>query len=668
MAPTAGPVADCAVFFGSEGGDAEEAARQVEHELGSTHSLHAAAAALDSISFEHWVEIARAHANVVVLCVSTTGDGEAPLTMQHFWRRVRRKQLRSDALAGVRYALFGLGDSRYPKFNAVAKRLDVRLQQLGARRVVGSVFSDESDTAINNAGHDVALQNFIDALLPAVHETRTDALARNIPVLPASHSAHGQRIAVEFVARPEQETVVTHESAPSVQDKWRRKQACAPATAGAAVTQRALDEQLIDMSVVSVERLSSARLAEEANDPRDVRHVVLQSCVPLAYQPGDVLHIMPRNRASTVRSFCEMMGLEPQHQQGAHPVGSMNQYVRIWRAQAYSPEPVSAMLLNVAQPCSVWELVSAHFDILSIPRRSFFREMARLASEPRERARLQFFASSEGADERIQYTFRERRSILAVLRDFPSVRPSLEELILIMPRLRARAFSLASSFRKHGPHELHVCVALVKYYSVATRAQRVGVCSSFIESLAVGDTVPCWVSAGTFRFTKIIQGVQEAPMILVGPGTGIAPFRSLLHELDAARKSGTRNQDTGDILVFFGCRSAKDGDFLYQSELNEWHRTGLIALHVAFSRDAPGQKVYVQHLIEQERTSERVANVLLHPNAHVFVAGSAGAMPRSVRFAFQTCLQRHAHMSEHQAEAHLAVMSSSSRYQVESWN
>lgn len=305
---------------------------------------------------------------------------------------------------------------------------------------------------------------------------------------------------------------------------------------------------------------------------------------------------------------------------------------------------------------AVGPLVAGCVDVASAsPRRFFFEVLSHVATAPHEAERLQYFASAEGRDDLYQYNQREGtrasvctcihtntidagRTVVEVLTvDFPSATPSLEWLLQAAPRLQARAFSIASSPRAH-PGQLHLTVAVVQWTTPYKRQRQVGsialrplddaqivtmppmhhqgLCSSWLASLAPAAPVPVWVSRGSLSLPP-----PSTPLVLVGPGTGVAPLRSVLHERAALAASGS---PVAPSLLFFGCRSAS-GDCYYQ---HEWEGMGGVLWEgrvvVACSRDGPS-KVYVQ-----DKIREHGASVwrLLEGGAHVCVCGSANKMPQ----------------------------------------
>ena len=184
-------------------------------------------------------------------------------------------------------------------------------------------------------------------------------------------------------------------------------------------------------------------------------------------------------------------------------------------------------------------------------------------------------------------------------------------MIDLIPRLQPRAFSiaraseaattsLAAPARQNldaALRTLEVCVAVLSYKTPWKRP-RAGVCSTWLSKRSVGDAVPVWIGPGTFPEATGLA--TDAPLIMIGPGTGVAPMRAFLqarlHRRAIAAAQGAPSAalplPPPDVL-FFGCRGEKK-DYLYGDEWQALQASGQLVLHTAFSRDQ-GQKIYVQH-------------------------------------------------------------------------
>lgn len=274
----------------------------------------------------------------------------------------------------------------------------------------------------------------------------------------------------------------------------------------------------------------------------------------------------------------------------------------------------------------VLELVCSHVDFQGWPRRSFFRQAALLAKNDIHAQRLAYFASAEGVRDGMTYAKTEQHSCLEALRDFPSVRPPLDRLLELVPKLGPRHFSIASAPSAH-PQKIELLVALVEYETKLNVEKR-GVCSAFLSSVAdkVGTPagrprVPIWLSDGSLK----LPAHPGVPLILVGPGTGVAPFRSFLEDRQVQRKQAQPSIAFGDVHLFFGCRN-KGADFYFAEQWEEMLADGTLAgLHTAFSRDGDS-KVYVQQRIKDAGAAIwplLVGDDAGRPPAVVYVAGNA---------------------------------------------
>ena len=238
------------------------------------------------------------------------------------------------------------------------------------------------------------------------------------------------------------------------------------------------------------------------------------------------------------------------------------------------------------------------------------------------------------------------RGLIDLLLEFPGVIEDPAELAAVLPKLAPRLYSISSSPAAHAG-QVHTTVAVVRYNS--HNRERGGVCSTlFADRVTVSDRLPIYIHPNKkFRLPKN----PDAPIIMIGPGTGIAPFRGFLHE---RRAVGAKGQN----WLFFGDRSATT-DFLYRDELNAMQADGHLArLDTAFSRDQQ-QKVYVQ-----DRMLERGAEFWswLQNGASVYVCGDASRMARDVHTTLQTIVEKQGSMSSQAAGEYVDGMKDQHRY------
>jgi len=241
----------------------------------------------------------------------------------------------------------------------------------------------------------------------------------------------------------------------------------------------------------------------------------------------------------------------------------------------------------------------------------------------------------------------EGRDFIDLLNDFPPEELEPEDLYQILRKLPPREYSISSSYQSL-PDEVHITVGAVRYNTHGR--DRSGVCSvQFAERIQPGDTVPIYLKRNpNFKFPK--DG--DTPVIMIGPGTGIAPFRAQMQERE---EYGYK----GNTWLFFGDQHFTT-DFLYQTEWQEWLKDGFLEkMNVAFSRDTD-QKVYVQHRIAEH---SKEFNEWLEKGASIYICGDEKNMAKDVHQAIRNVLVKEQNLTEEDAESYLKQMKKDKRYQ-----
>jgi sulfite reductase (NADPH) flavoprotein alpha-component len=278
------------------------------------------------------------------------------------------------------------------------------------------------------------------------------------------------------------------------------------------------------------------------------------------------------------------------------------------------PQLVAAVLarLGLAGDAGLAEALSAERSLGAPPLRLLRAALDQIEDEAEATLLEDLCDDDEALD-----AYLAEHDLLDVLVEHPTVGFDAEELRALLPRLQPRTYSVASSPRHH-PGEVHLTVGIVRW----TRAgrERVGVASAHFERLALGETLPLYHTVSRhFRLPD-----EDAPLICIGPGTGVAPFRGFLQE--RARRGGPAP------WIFFGARH-RAHDFYYQDELERG------PLELAFSRDQP-ERVYVQHRL-RERADEVVA--WLERGAYLYLCGDASTMAPAVEGTLAEILSSRGH-------------------------
>lgn len=236
------------------------------------------------------------------------------------------------------------------------------------------------------------------------------------------------------------------------------------------------------------------------------------------------------------------------------------------------------------------------------------------------------------------------RELIDLFKEYPQQGLSVQDFIALLRPMPPRLYSIASSLSAHSD-EVHLTVAVVRYDSFGRK--RKGVCSSYLAE-RVGETIPCYFHPN--KNFKLPQN-QEAPVIMVGPGTGIAPFRAFIEERQTTGAPGKN-------WLFFGDRSQKT-DYLYGNEWETYRKDGILnELDLAWSRDQ-SEKVYVQH-----KMLEKGAELWkwLQDGAVFYVCGDASRMAKDVDQALRTIAQQHGSMNEEEATIWIKALQKEKRY------
>jgi sulfite reductase (NADPH) flavoprotein alpha-component len=367
-------------------------------------------------------------------------------------------------------------------------------------------------------------------------------------------------------------------------------------------------------------RLTENRLLCKPGSAKETRHFVVDlRGSGLHYKAGDSLGIFPSNRKSEVDEILQKLG-------------------------ASGDEMVSPAALKLPAPATLrWVLTDKL--ALSKPTRKFVETLAAKATNADEKARIAGLLAPESKD--MLTSFLEQREFVDLLEEFPSARLTVQEFVEHLRKLMPRLYSIASSSKVY-PSDVHLTVAIVRYET--NHRKRVGVCSTFLSDRAQVGATPVPVFVSDSHFGPPADGAKDC--IMVGPGTGIAPFRAFMQDRVASGAPG-RN------WLFFGDQK-RGTDFLYEEEWQLYlARKQLTRLDTAFSRDQL-LKVYVQ-----DRMRENAAELWswLKGGAHFYVCGDAKRMAKDVDTALHHIISQQGGMTAEGAIDYVKQMKKDKRYQ-----
>lgn len=524
------------ILFGTQTGTAESLAEDAA-ELARTKGYAPRVAELDEIEMDQLATM-----EDVLVVVSTYGEGEMPDNAELFWDALTSST--APRLEQLNFGVLALGDTGYEHFCQAGKLIDMRLEQLGAKRMLARVDCD--------VDYEEAAEAWIAEAIPE--------------------------------AAPGAATAVVEAPKRAAKSQWNRKNPY-------------------------VSTMLDNRILSGAKSAKEIRHIAFDlGDSGMTYEAGDALGVMPVNAPDLVEMWLDRLGADQDTIIDGHDV------------------PLGTLL-------------STGLEIMT-PSRELIRGLEPLVKD-QELSHVVGNGDKEALEDYLW-----GKDTLDLLNLNPALELDPAQIVGWLKPLQHRAYSISSSPNAH-PGEVHLTVAAVRWMYEG-RPHR-GVASTFLA-----DHVPEGASAGIFMTpNKAFRVPQDndLPMIMVGPGTGVAPFRAFLEERQARGAQGTN-------WLFFGDQH-RASDFIYQDEIGSFSDSGLLTrLDLAFSRDQ-ADKIYVQHRMIENGKDLFSA---LEDGGHFYVCGDATRMAKDVDAALHKIIAEHGGLSEDGAVAYVNELKREKRY------
>jgi len=366
-------------------------------------------------------------------------------------------------------------------------------------------------------------------------------------------------------------------------------------------------------------RLTENRALNRAGSAKETRHFVIDLADSgLTYKAGDSLGVFSTNRPELVVEL-------------------------LTRLHATGDELVSPAMLKLPAPIPLREALFSRLALAG-PTKKILETLAAHTPDPTEKEKIAGLLAPEAKEQLAAYL--AEREYVDVLAEFPHARLSPQSFVDHLRKLMPRLYSIASSSHPY-PREVHLTVAVVRYQT--NGRQRHGVCSTFLADRVVPGETPVPVFVSLSHFAPPADGARD--VIMVGPGTGVAPFRAFMQDRVATGATG-RN------WLFFGDQR-RATDFLYEEEWLGWQQQGkLTRLDVAFSRDQ-AEKIYVQ---DRMRQSGAELWAWLQGGAHFYVCGDAKRMAKDVDAALHEIIAQHGGLDAAAAADYVKQLKKDHRY------
>ena len=594
------------VFFGSQTGTGEEFAQRLVKNS-RLYGIKALVADPEEIDMEEILQLNEIPNAVAVFIMATYGEGDPTdnAVDLHEWLQ------QPNDLKGLAYSVFGLGNKTYEHYNVMGKFFDKRLNELNGKRLAPLGLGDDD----GNIEEDFVtwMNSFWPVLCNhlGISATEQDISMRQYRLL------NSEEIATDKVFKGEIARLKSYE-------KQRPP----------------FDAKNPFLAPVLVNR----NLFNPHPDGRRCLHIELDiKDSRLRYEAGDHVAIYPSNDSVIVSKLGDILKID---------LDTIFSLVNI-DSDASKKNPFPC-------PTTYRVALTNYLDVTSILSTQIIKELAQYAENEEDKAKLQLMGSpsEEGKRAYNEYIRDQQIDLLTLLEEMPSIKPPIDHVLELLPRLQVRYYSISSSPKVH-PHSIHITCVVVEYKTKLGRLRK-GVATTWLETKVpsgeIAPRIPIYIRKSQFR----LPFKYATPILMIGPGTGFAPFRGFIQERDFQRQEG---RNVGRNVLYYGCRN-KNVDYLYEEELVEYEKKEIVELNIAFSRDQK-EKIYVTHLIE--RNGQTIWEHIKE-NGHIYVCGDAKNMAREVQELIVNICRKYGNMAQNDAVNYVKDLSQKSRYMQDVWS
>ena len=378
------------------------------------------------------------------------------------------------------------------------------------------------------------------------------------------------------------------------------------------------------------------RELQSAGSDRSTRHIEVALPQGVTYHEGDHLGVLPHNSEENVSRVLRRYNLNGNDKIVLTASGR------------------NAAHLPLDMPVSLRDLLSYSVEVQEAATRAQIRELASFTVCPPHKRELETLVEEGIYQEQI---LKKRISMLDLLEKYEACEMPFERFLELLPALKPRYYSISSS-PLVAEDRLSITVGVVSGPARSGQGEYKGVASNYLAQRHNEDNIACFIRTPQSGFQ--LPKNPETPIIMVGPGTGIAPFRGFLQSRRIQKQQGIK---LGEAHLYFGCRHPEH-DYLYRTELKKDEKDGILSLHTAFSRLEGHPKTYVQHLMQQD--GDKLIS-LLDNSAHLYICGDGSRMAPDVENTLCQAYQRNHGVSEQEARNWLDQLQREGRYGKDVW-
>ncbi|KAJ3299758.1 NADPH-cytochrome P450 reductase [Borealophlyctis nickersoniae] len=723
------------LFYGSQTGTAEDLASRLAKEATTTYgiaSMTCDCEEYDMTELAKWPHDeleAEGKKWLVGFFMATYGEGEPTDNAVEFYDWLMAGQGKGDdegneedemteemPLQALQYIIFGLGNKTYEHYNAIVRRMDRRLRRLGADRVGDAGEGDD----------DASLEEDFLAWKPKIFP----AIADHFGVVADTAGAKEQRTKphiplfdVVELSEIASEKVFYGEHSSEAPRRWKSGTIAMNGIEEYEIINSSSGKKYLEVKSTQIPYdakhphygriLSSRPLFTESYDEFDVRD-------SFEYPKGGLKRYTVEGKKIKVERHClhielDLEGSDLKYESGDHvgvwPVNDDDEVYELAEALKLPREKLDTIIilnpnpanpsssnakLPFPMPCTIRTALLHYLDVQSHLKQHHFEILAKYAKDTKEKELLFEYADNRELYVSVMET--SQKSLREVLQDFPSVELPIAVVVgEILSRIAVRYYSISSS-AKEDPNKVAVTAVMVRYALPSSPLQaggkgkmvvKQGLATSWFQRLSdlrqanasvagVSRAGPDPIPMPAFHLPLYIRTSNfklprdpSIPVVMVGPGTGVAPFRAFVRERFLDAKNGV---SVGATWLFYGCRHPEK-DFLYHEEFDELERGAAdlskagqsfdLKIFKAFSRHL-GRKVYVQHVLEEQ--AEGVWELLGKQKGHFYVCGDAKHMARDVNDTLAKIARSVGGLNEEAAKGWVKDLRTHGRYLEDVWS
>jgi len=610
------------ILYGSNMGTSEDFATRLQAKATQLGIKFSTILTLDDFLTTIQQDVSFITKNKLFVIITSTYNGNPPDNASEFANFISQPQLSNDIFQNLEYCVFGCGNKLWDRtYQAFPTYVNEKLESLGASRILEQ-FKGNADQDIDDD-----FQNFMTAFFTTLCPDMND-----------------QATAENFEPKYEITMVKDKGSVENMSNLISDLE-----------NRHSLHNVTEGGKTFKVKVLENRELVRDTiKAGRSVRHIEFELPNDSEYRTGDHLVAYGWNQDSIVEKAGSLLGYNGNR---------IDDLIMVKPAERCSDTDKKTLLSGIIPfnlPVKISTILSRCVELQSPATRFQISYLANKAMCPPEAKKLSLIAGRNNENDKNdknnaftyeEYILKPRRTLLELLEEYKSVQLSFADFITVCTPMKARYYSISSSSLAQ-PKRASITVGVVEGETLTGR-HHYGTCSYHLSTVEKGRVMRCLIkdTGSTFR----LPADTRTPIIMVGPGTGIAPLMGFLQERAKTNKSNMDN-----CMLFFGCRS--ENDYLYKNELQGYN---LKHLHVAFSRKQGQKKTYVQHLIEKQ--SKNVFN-LLSQGAYIYVCGDASQMAPDVQRAFTQVIMKEGNVSSiEEAQLQINQMLDNGRYCQDVW-